>query len=145
MNTNAEIERATNEDDVAQVTMSEEAVETPQIPTRPVTIRKSTKKKPMRVLEDLIEAPTKGMSDKEKDKLIAHLREQIVYLENKIGCLDGSFKEMVQAQRAKEAAQFKALQDYRQCVNTLVQSISNSNNVANMAINMLKTDIGKEN
>lgn len=141
MNTNAETERTTNNDDVAQVTMSEETLATP-IPTTP---KKVVKKKPIRLLEDLIEAPTKGMCDKEKDKLIAHLREQIVYLENKIGCLDGSFKEMVQAQRAKEAAQFKALQDYRQCVNTLVQSISNSNNVANMAINMLKTDIGKEN
>ena len=140
MNTNVE---TTPVNDTAQVTMSEETLVS-AVPTR-ITPKKAVKKKSTRPIEDLLTAPTKGMSDKEKDNLIAHLREQIVYLENKIGCLDGSFKEMEQAQRAKEAAQFKALQDYRQCVNTLVQSISNSNNVANMAINMLKTDIGKEN
>lgn len=143
MNTNVETTTPVNEDDVAQVTMSEETLVS-AVPTR-ITPKKTVKKKSTRPIEDLLTAPTKGMSDKEKDTLIAYLKQQIHFLDNKLDCLDGSFKELIQAQRTKETAQFKALQDYRQCVNTLIQSISNSNNVATMAMNMLKTNIEKEN
>ena len=121
--------------------------------TEPVTLtaipkepkKKVVKRKPTRPVEELCTATVKTMSDKEKDIYINYLKQQCNYYETKIQSIDESFKKLIEDRRTKEANQFEVIQNYKQCINTLVQSISNANNVASMAINIIKTNKEKEN
>lgn len=75
----------------------------------------STKRKPRapkaRPVEDLTEASTKGMTDKEKDLLIDHLREQIVLANNKIEQFKQSTNSAFERARKVED-NFEAMENY---------------------------------
>ena len=110
-------------------------VETPQAPAPKRTRNKVARK--TRELETLLEAPIKGLTNEEKNALIAHYREEVCMLNNKLDCLDSSLREVLTVKREDDAIHKKVLQKYNTVLNTLIKGVKSLNDVTDLAVDNL--------
>lgn len=90
-----------------------EAVETPEETKEVKPKKKQTRKPKARKVEELIEEATKKMTDKEKDLLIAFLREDTTKLKNTIDALKENTESAYRQCRELEK-QYEAMEAYYQ-------------------------------
>lgn len=91
-----------------------DSVEAELIPVpeeKPVTEKKTTRKRKSRDNQELIEAPIKSMTDKEKENLINHLKEELVLKENKIDAFRTNCEKAYEKLRMMEN-DYNAMESY---------------------------------